>query len=57
MLYFIYIKKSNCTKHELERRPHRQTVDDTAGVPIGEHPRNCVKGSKDRSTIRQPISK
>jgi len=27
-------KKSDCTKRELERWPHRQTVDDTAGAPI-----------------------
>ena len=31
---FLYIKKSNCTKHELESWPHRQTADDIAGVPI-----------------------
>ena len=31
--FVTYIKKCG-TKHELERRPHRQTVDDTAGVPI-----------------------
>ena len=33
MSYFTYIKKSNYTKHELERRPHRQTADDTAVAP------------------------
>ena len=55
MLYLTYIKKSNCTKHELERRPHRQTADDTAEVPIVFRKTSLIKkGTKLILKVRFP---
>lgn len=44
-------KKSNCTKRELKRWPHRQMVDDTAGAPIAYS--EDIKKHRDYKMTRQ----